>query len=94
MEIILISSGAKGSVAVSKDGAWQARCLSRRPVLSTVGCGDYLLAGFLKALEDKPSALAALKTAKKVATAKAWGLTETKTWLQARRQIPIKSGLV
>jgi len=94
VEIILISRGSKGSVAVTKDGAWQARCLGRRPVLSTVGCGDYLLAGFLEALKDKSNVPSALKTATKVATAKAWNWPETKTWLQAKRQVQIKSGPV
>jgi len=63
-------------------------------VLSTVGCGDYLLAGFLKALEDKPDVPSALKTATRVATAKAWGWTESKTWPKAKQQVQIKSGPV
>ena len=94
VEIVLISRGVKGSVAVTTEGAWQARCLSREPALSTVGCGDYLLAGFLKALEEKPDVSSALKTATKVATAKAWGWTESKTWPQAKRQVQIRSGPV
>ena len=93
-ETVLISRGSKGSVAVAKDGAWQARCLSRKPVLSTVGCGDYLLAGFVKALEEKFNVPAALKTATKVATAKAWNWPETKTWPQAKRQVQTKTGPV
>ncbi len=94
VEIVLISRGSKGSVAVTAEGAWQARCLGREPVLSTVGCGDYLLAGFLKALEDKPDVPSALKTATKVATAKAWNWTESKTWPQAKQQVQIKSSPV
>jgi fructose-1-phosphate kinase PfkB-like protein len=94
VEIVLISRGVKGSVAVTTEGVWQARCLSRTPVLSTVGCGDYLLAGFLKALEDKSNVPSALKTATKVATAKAWAWTETKTWPQAKQQLQIKSSPV
>jgi fructose-1-phosphate kinase PfkB-like protein len=53
-----------------------------------------LLAGFLKALEDKSNVPAALKTATKVATAKAWNWTEAKTWLQANRQVQAKSSPV
>jgi fructose-1-phosphate kinase PfkB-like protein len=87
VEIVLISRGAKGGIAVTKEGAWQGRCTGRAKVLSTVGCGDFLLAGFLKALEDGSSTDLVLKTAIKVATARAWGWTESKTWPQALREI-------
>jgi 1-phosphofructokinase family hexose kinase len=94
VEIVLISRGAKGSVVVANNDAWQARSLSRSPVLSTVGCGDCLLGGFLKALADRSDMPSALKTATKVASAKAWGWTESKTWPQASQQIQVKSGSV
>jgi fructose-1-phosphate kinase PfkB-like protein len=94
VEIVLISRGAKGSVVVTKQGAWQVRCLGRAPVLSTVGCGDCLLAGFLKALEDKPDMPRALATATKVAGARAWGWMESKTWPQVKRQVQVKSSPV
>ena len=89
VEIVLISRGGKGSLVVTKEGAWHGRCVGRRRVLSTVGCGDFLLAGFLKGLKDKSDARSALKIAIKVATAKAWGWTETKTWSQALREIKV-----
>ena len=88
-EIVLISRGQKGGVVVTKKGAWQGRCLGRRRVLSTVGCGDFLLAGFLKGLKDKSGAGSALRTAIKVATARAWGWTEGKSWSQALREIKV-----
>jgi 1-phosphofructokinase family hexose kinase len=94
VEIVLISRGAKGSVVVTKDGAWQARCLGRRKLMSTVGCGDCLLAGFLKRLEDNFDIGSALNTATKVATAKAWGWMETGSWPGESRQIKIKAGPV
>ena len=87
VEIILISRGQKGGVVVTKKGAWQGRCIGRSRVLSTVGCGDFLLAGFLKGLKDKSDAGSALGTAIKVATARAWGWTEGKSWSQALREI-------
>jgi fructose-1-phosphate kinase PfkB-like protein len=87
VEIVLISRGGKGSVVVTKQGAWQGRCIGRARVLSTVGCGDFLLAGFLNGLKGGSGIAAALKTATKVATAKAWGWTEDKTWSQALREI-------
>jgi len=94
VEIVLISRGVGGAVVVTKQGAWQARCLSRATAASTVGCGDCFLAGFLKALQDKPSMRSALATATKVAGARAWGWTDSKSWPQARRQVQIESGRV
>lgn len=89
VDIVLISRGKKGSLVVTKQGAWQGRCIGRAKVLSTVGCGDFLLAGFLKGLKDGSDMGAALKTAIKVATARAWGWTEDKTWSQALREIKV-----
>jgi 1-phosphofructokinase len=87
VEVVLISRGRKGGVVVTKKGAWQGRCVGRSRVLSTVGCGDFLLAGFLKGLKDKSDAGSALGTAIKAATARAWGWTEGKSWSQALREI-------
>jgi len=89
VEVVLISRGKKGGVVVTKKGAWQGRCIGRSRVLSTVGCGDFLLAGFLKGLKDKSDADSALGTAIKVATARAWGWTEGKSWSQALREIKV-----
>jgi fructose-1-phosphate kinase PfkB-like protein len=102
VEVVLISRGRKGGVVVTKKGAWQGRCVGRGRVLSTVGCGDFLLAGFLKGLnpvrskssvsngvKDKSDAGPALGTAIKVATARAWGWTEGKSWSQALREIKV-----
>ncbi len=88
VEVVVISRGKKGGVVVTKKGAWQGRCAGRSRVLSTVGCGDFLLAGFLKGL-NKSDAGNALKTAIKVATARAWGWTEGKSWSQAVRGIKV-----
>jgi len=87
---VLISRGKNGGVVVTKDGAWQGRCVGRRKVLSTVGCGDYLLAGFLKGLKDKFDGGSALETAIKVATARAWGWTDKMSWLEARSKIKVQ----
>ena len=88
VEVVVISRGKKGGVVVTKKGAWQGRCAGRSRVLSTVGCGDFMLAGFLKGL-NKSDASNALKTAIKVATARAWGWTEGKSWSQAVRGIKV-----
>jgi 1-phosphofructokinase len=89
VKIVLISRGAKGGVVVTKDGAWQGRCTDRAKVFSTVGCGDFLLAGFLKALEDGSGMDLALKTAIKVATARAWSLTEKMSWQDVKKRIKV-----
>ncbi len=89
VEMVLISRGAKGGLLVTKQGAWQARCAGQEKVSSTVGCGDYLLAGFLKSLGENSDPAAALKMAMKVATAKAWGRTENRQWSRVQREMPI-----
>jgi 1-phosphofructokinase family hexose kinase len=87
VDIVVISRGKKGGVVVTNEGAWQGRCVGRARVFSTVGCGDFLLAGFLKGLKDKSDAGSALRTAIEVATARAWGWTEVKSWSRAKREI-------
>ncbi|MHC4741861.1 MAG: PfkB family carbohydrate kinase, partial [Planctomycetota bacterium] len=94
VEIVLISRGRKGAVVVTHEGAWQGRCLGSGTVLTTVGCGDYLLGGFLKGMTKTQNPQAALKTALLVATAKAWNWTDNKSWPQARRRIRIEGGRV
>ncbi len=87
VEVVVISRGKNGVVVVTNQGAWQGRCAGRSRVLSTVGCGDFLLAGFLKGLKEKSDSGSALKTAIKVATARAWGRTDGKSWSRALREI-------
>jgi 1-phosphofructokinase family hexose kinase len=94
IKIVLISRGAKGSIVVTKDGAWQCRCDRRAKVLSTVGCGDFLLAGFLKALKDGSGSYTALRTAIKVATARARGWTENMSWPDAQSSIKVQVGRI
>jgi 1-phosphofructokinase family hexose kinase len=92
VEIVVISRGRKGGVVVTKKGAWQGRCIGSGRVLSTVGCGDYLLGGFLKGLKDKSDAGSALGTAIKVATAKAWGWTDKMSWPDVQSKIKVQVG--
>jgi 1-phosphofructokinase len=89
IEVVLISRGKQGAIVVSKDGAWSGRAACRGSVLETVGCGDYLLAGFLAGVAEKRPARVALQQALKVATARAYGWTETQTWPQATRRIKV-----
>ena len=94
VEIVLISRGRKGAIAVARKGVWTGRCVGRGKVLSTVGCGDYLLAGFLKGLEDREDVISALRVAIKVATAKAWGWMENKDWSQVRCHVKVRMGKI
>jgi 1-phosphofructokinase family hexose kinase len=86
---VLISRGNRGVVLVTPEGAWEGHCLDRGRVVSTVGCGDYLLAGFLYGLTRSARIRTALTTALKVATARAWGWTHARTWAKTKREIQI-----
>jgi len=87
VELVLVSRGAKGAVVVTASGAWEGRSETQGQVASTVGCGDYLLAGFLAGLDATADPSVALEMGLKVAAARAWGGTETKTWPEANRMI-------
>ncbi len=91
VEMVLISRGAKGGLLVTKQGAWQAQCVGRVRHFagSTVGCGDYLLAGFLKSLSENSDPAAALGMGIKVATAKALGRTDGKETSRVLREIKV-----
>lgn len=88
VRLILVSRAAKGAIAATPDKALQAEVA--RPlakVTTTVGCGDYLLAGFLAEMRRGNDLRLALAKAVKLATAKAYGFTEILTWPQADRKI-------
>lgn len=87
---LLISRGSKGALLVTEKSAWYGRGPAcKKTEHSTVGCGDYLLAGFLHGFTSKKNMRSALHTALKAAAAKAWGLTDDVSWPQARRQIKV-----
>ncbi len=90
VEIVLISRGKNGAVAVTKKGTWHGKCVNRKKALSTVGCGDFLLAGFLKGLIETNNAASALKTAIKAATAKARSQVENEPWPVVLEQIDVE----
>jgi 1-phosphofructokinase len=89
VEKVLVSRGAEGAVLVTRDGIWTGRSKTQRKALSTVGCGDYLLAGFLAGFDKMRDPRVALATALKVAAARAWGWTEKKRWPQADKEIEV-----
>ncbi len=88
-EMALISRGEKGALIVAKADAWTGHCITQGKVLSTVGCGDYLLAGFLAGLRETGDPSAALAKGLKVATARAWGWTESESWPRADKEIAV-----
>ena len=88
-KMILISRGAKGSVLVTRTRIWQAKGICRGRVHSTVGCGDYLLAGFLQGVSQGRNRRSALQLGLQAATAKAYRLEHRYTWNQVRRKIRV-----
>ncbi|HMD55060.1 MAG TPA: hexose kinase [Phycisphaerae bacterium] len=46
-ENILVSRESAGAVLFSRTGCWSGNLQMSGPIISTVGCGDYLLAGFV-----------------------------------------------
>jgi len=88
-QMVLISRGAKGAIVVSKDSAIEARCTAKRTAVTTVACGDYLLAGFLTGFTETGDGKFALETAVKSATARAWGCSNA-NWTQARKKIKVE----
>ena len=89
MDMILISRGEQGALVVAKAGVWTGHSLTQGRVLSTVGCGDYLLAGFLAGFCETGDPSAALAKGLKVATARAWGWTESESWTRADKEIAV-----
>ncbi len=89
VDMVLISRGEKGALVVAQAGAWTGHCITPGRVLSTVGCGDYLLAGFLAGLCETGDPSAALAEGLKVATARAWGWTERESWPRAEKAIAV-----
>jgi fructose-1-phosphate kinase PfkB-like protein len=94
-QIVLVSRGEKGAIAVGKDFAVEA--FSRtggKKTLSTVGCGDYLLAGFTAGMAEAPDTnriADIMVDAVKAATAKAWGLCDRMTRREAFGDIEVQT---
>jgi 1-phosphofructokinase family hexose kinase len=90
VELVVVSRGQQGAVAVTKKAAFNCRLLrTEAKVVSTVGCGDYLLAGLLSGLAEG-DIKAALTRGVKVAAARAWGLTETDSWQELENKIEVE----
>ena len=91
VEVVIVSRGTEGAVVVTKDRALagSVKC-DKKKAVSAVGCGDYLLAGFLSGIKEENNISYALARAVKVATARAWGLTEKTSWPEAESKIDVE----
>lgn len=97
VENVLVSRGPKGAILVNSQGCWQGRLAPRQGKFSsrrghpgsTVGCGDYLLAGFIGEYIRRQNFADSLKAAIIAGTARAWGLDEKYSWKQARKIIKV-----
>ncbi len=90
VKILLISRGRNGALLMTPAGAWQAKITApRKKVLSTVACGDYLLAGFLKGYLAGQKNPLPLEPAVQAATLRAWHLTDQPDWAERLEQIKV-----
>ena len=90
VQMVLVSRAAKGATLITKDAALQGEAVGQSgKAAGTVGCGDYLLAGLLAGLQMDAGLDRSLEQAIKVATARAYGLTERIGWSEAERQIEV-----
>ncbi|MCX5646726.1 MAG: PfkB family carbohydrate kinase [Phycisphaerae bacterium] len=94
MDMVLISRGEKGALIVMKEAAWTGRCETQGKVLSTVGCGDYLLAGFLAGIRETACPQDALAKGLKAAAAHAWGWTESEPSAWMNKEIAVAVEIV
>jgi 1-phosphofructokinase family hexose kinase len=90
-EFILVSRAEKGAILVGKEFVLSARYIGKKyDVYNTVGCGDFLLAGFLSHFCPLiHNVKRSLEYGIKAATAKAFGLNEKLTWAQAAKKFKI-----
>lgn len=84
--IVLVSRGRKGAIAVTADAAVKGVIRGDELAANTVGCGDYLLAGFLGGGELGSALTRAIKTA----SARAWGLCDRKSWADVEKEIEVE----
>ncbi|AQT67317.1 Tagatose-6-phosphate kinase [Anaerohalosphaera lusitana] len=89
VDIVLLSRGAGGAIAITREGSVSGAFRGKaQPVTHTVGCGDYLLAGFLTGLTQVGESGFALQRGLLTATARAFGVKPTD--LSLANQIELK----
>ena len=70
MEIVAVSLGADGSLAVSDEGTYRA-IVPKIDAVNTVGCGDSMIAGFALGLSEGVSLEEILRRASAISAAAA-----------------------
>jgi len=91
VSMVLVSRGEKGAVLVTRKAAFAGCAVgAARPAVSTVGCGDYLLAGFIASIGQDPDPASALVKGLQAATARAWGWAGEKSFKKLCGRINIK----
>ena len=70
MEIVVISLGGDGSIAVCEDGVYRA-IVPKIDAVNTVGCGDSMIAGFAIGLSEGLSVPEILKKTSAISAAAA-----------------------
>ncbi len=90
---VLVSRGRKGALAVGADRVLSGVVKTEQDAaVSTVGCGDYLLAGFIGGLADTGGdERQALERAVKAATARAWGWHDKMEWSEVQKTIEVET---
>ena len=90
---VLVSRGRKGALVIGDDRVLSGVVKTEHDAaVSTVGCGDYLLAGFIGGLADADGdERQALERAVKAATARAWGRHDNMEWSEARKTIEVET---
>ena len=93
VETVLVSRGRKGALAVGADRILSGVVRTEQgAAVSTVGCGDYLLAGFIGGLADAGGdERSALEQAVKAATARAWGWHDKMKWSETKERIGVET---
>ena len=89
---MLVSRGRKGALVVGADRVFNGVVKTEQDAaVSTVGCGDYLLGGFIGGLADADGdERPVLERAVKAATARAWGWHDKMEWPDAQKRIEVE----
>ena len=91
-EIIVVSRGPLGAIAVTEDSAFSCCAdIGGKKVFSTVGCGDYMLAGLVNEYSKGKDIRQMLETAVKSATARAWKQAPGSQWKQVQSDIRVST---
>lgn len=92
VEIVVISLGAEGAIAVCDEGNYQA-IVPKMDAINTVGCGDAMIAGFALGIETETGIVEMLRRASAISAAAAlreetgYFIKKDMEWMMSRIQI-------